>query len=296
MSVALVAALVGMVTGVTSLYISWQSTREEAEVRLSAYPTASPDDITPQGLGVRVVLVNESLRPIVIRSAALVLDGEAVSQAIGWIDDVRLLEGTASDPSRTSAAQQTFPIGLAAREGKSVAFVMDVWTPFVDASSEADQSAARGTFRQLTATLASLPSDASASRLQLRIDHVPGGSELYPVRAVTVPSGSVDAIESAAALLRQVPPQFWVVDLLERDRRLAGLTLRRRIAGADEIDLVRLDLWNVRTEAHRKLVRPVVARQQTLFPLSNLPRGRYIATFQVGGRVVAYRSFAVPIR
>ena len=53
---------------------------EQAEVRLAAYPTASPDDITPQGLGVRVVLVNESLRPIVLRSAALLLDGETVSR------------------------------------------------------------------------------------------------------------------------------------------------------------------------------------------------------------------------
>ena len=142
-NVALVVALVGMVTGVTSLYISWRSTTEQAEVRLSAYPTASPDDITPQGLGIRVVLVNESLRPIVLRSAALLLDGATVAQATGWIDDVRLLDSAASDPSSVSAAQQTFPIGLAEREGKSVAFIMDVWTPFVDASSDADKSAAR---------------------------------------------------------------------------------------------------------------------------------------------------------
>ena len=296
MSVALAAALVGMVTGVTSLYISWRSTTEQAEVRLNAYPTASPADITPQGLGIRVVLVNQSLRPIVIQSAALLLDGETVSQAIGWIDDVRLLESAASDPSSVSTAQQTFPIGLAAREGKSVAFIMDVWTPFVDASSEADQKAARGTFRQLTATLASLPSDASASRLQLRIDHIPGGGELYPVSAVTVPSTSVDAIESAAALLRHVPPQFWVVDFLKRRGDLAGITLRRRIAGADEVDLARLDVWNLQTAVHRISVRPVVARQQTLFPLADLARGHYIATFQVGGRVVAYKSFTVPIR
>lgn len=293
---ALVVALVGMVTGVTSLYISWRSTTEQAEVRLSAYPTASPDDITPQGLGIRVVLVNESLRPIVLRSAALLLDGATVAQATGWIDDVRLLDSAASDPSSVSAAQQTFPIGLAEREGKSVAFIMDVWTPFVDASSDADKSAARGTFRQLTATLASLPSDAAPSRLKLRIDHVPGGSESYPVSAVTVPSASVDAIESAAALLRRVPPQFWVVDFLKRGRDLAGITLRRRIAGADEVDLVRLDLWNLRTAVHRRTVRPVVARQQTLFPLTNLARGHYIATFQVGDRVVAYKSFTIPIR
>jgi hypothetical protein len=285
-----------MVTGVTSLYISWRSASEEAATRLDAYPTASQNDITPLGLGVRVELVNQSLRPIVVRSAALLLDGEVVSEASGWIDDVRLVEEAASDPARLRAAGLTFPIGLAAREGKSVALMMDVWTPFVDAASAADESAARNRFRQLASTLASLHTGEGSDRLELRVEHVPGGSSTYPISAVVAASSSVATIESAAALLRRIPPQFWVVDLLERDNALAGLTLRRRFAGTDEVDLVRLDVWNVRSAFHRSVVRPVVARQQTLFPVDRLPRGDYVATFRVGGQVVAYRSFAVPIR
>ncbi len=296
MSLALVIAVVGMVTGVTGLYISWRSASEQAAIQLDAYATASPSDITPQGLAVRVEFVNQSLRPIVVRSAFLLLDGEVVSEATGWIDDVRLVEEAASDPARLRAAQLTFPIGLAAREGKSVALMMDVWTPFVDAASAADESTARNRFRQLTATLASLQAGEGSDRLQLRIDHVPGGSTVYPVSAVIASSTSVATIESAAALLHRIPPQFWVVDFLERGRALAGLTLRRRFAGTEEVDLAQLDVWNVRSAFHRSSVRPVVARQQTLFPLEGLPRGQYIATFRVGGRVVAYRSFAVPIR
>jgi hypothetical protein len=230
MSLALAIALVGMVTGVTSLYVAWRSHSEETAITLDAYPTASQADITPQGLGLRVELVNQSLRPIVLRSASLVLDGEVVSQASGWIDDVRLVEEASSDPARLRAAQLTFPIGLAAREGRSVAVIMDVWTPFVAASSSADETLARNRFRQLTATLASLPAGDGPSRLQLRIEHVPGGSDLYPVSAVVGSTTSVDAIETAAALLRRVPPQFWVVDFFERRHDLAGLTLRRRLS------------------------------------------------------------------
>ena len=191
MNVALVVALVGMATGVTSLYITWRSTSEEAALRLDAYPTASQNDITPQGLGVRTELVNESLRPVVLRSAELLLDGEAVAKASGWIGDVGLLERATSEPTRLVTSQRAFPIGLGAREGKSVVLMMDLWTPFVDASSDADESAARASFRQLTATLASLPADAESSRLKVKLDHVPGGSDVYPVTAVTVPTSSV---------------------------------------------------------------------------------------------------------
>jgi hypothetical protein len=293
MNVAIIVALVGMATGVTSLYITWRSTSEESALRLDAYPTASQTDISPQGLGVRTELVNESLRPVVIRSADLLLDGEVVSKASGWIGDAGLLERAASEPSRLTTSMRTFPIGLGAREGKSVVLMMDVWTPFVDASSDSDESAARGSFRQLTATLASLPTDRESDRLKVRLNHVPGGSHLYPVSAVSVPSSSVDAIETAGALLRRVPPQLWVVDLLTRGKGLRGITLRRRFAGADEVDLARLDIWNVRSPFHRTLVRPVVARQQTLFPLRKLARGNYIATVGVNNQVVAYKSFAV---
>src|SRR5215208_862713 len=148
-SLALVVGLVGMVTGVTSLYIAWSAQSEEAALRLNAYPTANPADITPQGLAVRVELVNEGLRPIVVRSAQLLMDDAPVASASAWIDDVGVLDDAASEPSRLISSQRTFPISLDAREGKAVALLMDVWTPLVGASSDKDERAAKKTFRQL---------------------------------------------------------------------------------------------------------------------------------------------------
>ena len=87
-----------------------------------------------------------------------------------------------------------------------------------------------------------------------------------------------------------------MVDLLTSGKELDGITLRRRFAGADEVDLAQLDVWNVRSPFHRTSTRPVVARQQTLFPLDNLAPGNYIATVRVNDQVVAYKSFAIPIR
>jgi hypothetical protein len=194
------------------------------------------------------------------------------------------------------AARRAFPIGLAARQGKSVVIMMNLWTPVDGASPVADAGFDR-TLRELTATLASLTSDAPSDRLQLRLDHVPGGSHVYPVSAVSLPTSSAAAVESAGALegalLRRVSPQLWKVDLLTHGKRLAGIILRRLFAGADELDLARLDLWKVRSQFHRTLRRPVLARKLTLFPLPDLVHGAYIATVEVRGQVVAYKSFAV---
>jgi hypothetical protein len=295
MSLALVVGLVGMVTGVTSLYIAWSAQSEEAALRLNAYPTADLGDITPQGLAIRVELVNEGLRPIVVRSAQLLLDDAPVANASAWIDDAGVLEDAASEPSRLISSQRTFPISLDAREGKAVALVMDVWTPLVGASSEKAEKAARDKFKELTASLALLSPGAESRELQLQLDRAPGGIGLFPVSGVSVPTSSVDAIDAAGALLRRVPPQFWKVGLFQRGDALAGMTLRRRFAGANEIDLARLDIWNLHALFHGSFVRPVIARQRTLFPLHGLRDGEYIATFRVEDKIVAYKSFALPL-
>ena len=57
------------------LYIAWNTTSQEAAVVLNAYPTASSDDLTHVGFGVRVQLVNESLRPVIVEKASLWVDG-----------------------------------------------------------------------------------------------------------------------------------------------------------------------------------------------------------------------------
>ena len=261
--------LVGMATGVTSLYITWRSTSEEAALRLTAYPTASQADITPQGLGVRVELVNESLRPVVLRSAELHPGREGRRQ--GERLDRRCRAARAGDLG--ADAPRCVTADVPHRSGSTRGQERRAHDGRLDsvrrASSDADESAARGSFRQLTATLASLPEDQEQpAKGEARPRS--GWNDLYPVTAVNVPASSVDAIETAGALLRRVPPQFWVVDLLARGKELEGITLRRRFAGADEVDLAQLDVWNVRSPFHRTSTRPVVARQQTLFPLDNL--------------------------
>ena len=77
----LIFSLIAMVTGCLSLYVAWRTSSEEAAIVLNAYPTASADDLTHAGFGVRVQLVNESLRPVIVENASLRVDGHEVSNS-----------------------------------------------------------------------------------------------------------------------------------------------------------------------------------------------------------------------
>jgi hypothetical protein len=127
--------LVGSITGVSGLVLAWQSQREESEVLLAAYASAGRDDLTAEGFGLRMEVVNASLRPVIVRSADLVLDGEVVAHASAYLDDPKVLDSARANPTLISDRSRPFPIGLGARSGRSLVVVMDVWRPVARAET-----------------------------------------------------------------------------------------------------------------------------------------------------------------
>src|SRR5215204_7429713 len=155
--------LVGMLTGTLSLFLSWRVTQEEAAVALQAYPTAQPTDLTHEGFGVRVEIVNRSLRPVIVRRASLWAAGEHLSEATGYLDDVRVLDASAANPESVTQGRRQLPMTVSAREGRTVALLMDVWTPIVTAASPTEERSAR---RRLNRFLTDIGSpDRKSTRL-----------------------------------------------------------------------------------------------------------------------------------
>jgi hypothetical protein len=294
LTASLIFGLIGMLTGALSLVLTWRLSVEEAAVVLTAYPTASAVDLTHEGLGLRVELVNESLRPVIVRGASLWADREKLSEGVGFLEDVNLLDVSNVDPAAVSRGRRNFPITLNAREGRTVAVLMDVWRPVLAASSPARSRDARSRLNHFLTQLSGLSVGREA--IELRLDHEPGGSRSFAVRRVTPPDPYPEAIQNASAIDKQAPFQIWLVSPLAKGKVLAGLQLRRTFAGTGQVNLVRLDVWREGSLLHRSFTRPVVGRQSTLFPLPALARGRYTATFRIDGTVVAYRSFVVPWR
>lgn len=289
----LIFGLVGMITGTLSLYVAWRTTSEEAAVVLEAYPTASADDLTHAGLGVRAQLVNESLRPVIVQGASLWVDGRETTTAVGYLPDAQLLDDSAASPAAISDARLAFPLSLNAREGRSVAILMDVWTPVV--TVEGDEAlVARRKLNQLLTSVGSLAT-GSDRHIELGLDLVPGGFRRFDIRGLVEPGVYPEAIRDASAIQRQGPLETWLVQPRLEEDDLKGLTLRRRFAAGGQVNLVRLDVWNVQSQLHRAYERPLLGQQAQLFPL-DLPDGAYVATFRLDDEVVAHRSFTVPWR
>jgi hypothetical protein len=283
-----------MITGSLSLYITWRSTSEEAAVVLEAYPTASADDLTHAGFGVRVQLVNESLRPVIVQSASLWVDEREMTNATGYLADANLLERTAATPAAISDARLDFPISMNAREGRSVAILMDVWRPVVTAEGSVEELNARRKLNQFLTSVGSLAT-GSDRRIELGLELVPGGLQRFDIRGLVEPGIYPEAIRDASAIQRQGPLETWLVEPRLTGNELDGLALRRRFAGGAQVDLVTLDVWNVQSQFHEAHQRPVLGQQAQLFPLA-LPAGAYVATFRLGDEVIAHRSFTVPWR
>lgn len=294
MTAGVLFGLVGMITGSLSLYITWRTTSEAAAVVLDAYPTAGAEDITHAGFGVRVQLVNKSLRPVIVQDASLWVDGKKMSDATGYLDDVRLLDRSAAEPAAITEDRLDFPISMNEREGRTVAILMDVWRPIVAAEAPEAALSARRDLNQLLTSISSLASGGQRD-IELGLELAPGGFQRFPVRGIVEPGEYPEAIRDASAIQRQAPFENWLVEPHLADGKLAGLALRRRFAGGGQVDLVRLDVWKERSRFHRTATRPVLGQQAQLFPLT-LSSGSYVATFRLDGEVIAHRSFSVPWR
>ena len=197
----LVFGLIGMLTGCLSLYIAWRTTSQEAAVVLHAYPTASADDLTHVGFGVRAQLVNESLRPVIVESASLWVDGREVTDATGYLADAQLLDQSAFAPATITDARLDFPISMNAREGRSVAILMDVWRPIVAAAGTNEALSARRELNHFLTSVGSLGAgDRPPDRARPRActGWIPAVRHTRPHRAWDLP-GSDPGCECAPA-------------------------------------------------------------------------------------------------
>jgi hypothetical protein len=186
------------------------------------------------------------------------------------------------------------PITVDARSGRTLGLLVDVWRPVVAAPSASAQRSARRSLGDLLAVLGKLP-DVGEGLVRLRVDRVPGGSQWFAVRSAAPRAVYPEAIKDASAAIPEPQARLWVVGRITAGNSLEGLTIRRTLAAADQADLVRLTLWRHGSPGSSSAVRPSIGQQLTMFPLRQLRRGAYVAIFEVGGKVVAHTSFAVPL-
>jgi hypothetical protein len=278
-----VFAIVSLGISGLSFLLAQQSRSEEKAVVLDVYPSVRSADVNETDAGLRVVLVNQSLRRIVIREAALWMGDCEIGRVDQWLPDVAIFDRRFVDPAWSERILE-MPVTVEARHGSAIALFVPYSLPCLDTTTkttEADFARSRRVLRLFRDAIHLFPPYNTAEavqdlRLRLRLVLAPGGVHVTPVRIAPGMSPGVS----------------WQQAYEVVNSRFEGINFRRKLAEPGQVDILSLDVWREGTSFHRRVTRPLVGDEFTLFPLKSLPPGRYIYVFAregtgvSGGRII----------
>ncbi|KKK83932.1 hypothetical protein LCGC14_2788430, partial [marine sediment metagenome] len=221
-----VAALV--VAGL-SYDISRGVREEQQTVALEIDAAANIRDFTNEGYGLRVTLLNASLRPIIVKRAQLLMNGHLVAEASGYLNDTRVLDRYMIEPGRVTDRRRELPVAMGAREGKTVARLMDFRYFKAGAKEDPDswkrQNRAERRFEK---NLIFLPTGENKDRLQLLLELLPGGTRTDDVRGIP-----------------GMTARFaWQQSFARTPGGTYGLEIRRKLGATGQADRIRLEVWS----------------------------------------------------
>jgi hypothetical protein len=97
-----VVGIAGLIVAILGYSLACSTSSEQKAVQLTVRPTVNQRDFTDEGLGLRVAIVNESLRSVIISRASLWMGACKVGDALGWVRDVRVFDRHGIDLAHSS--------------------------------------------------------------------------------------------------------------------------------------------------------------------------------------------------
>jgi len=278
----LAVALVGAFTGIVGLTITSRQSQEERQVTVRLLARANGRDYSNEGFGLRVALVNESLRGVSVVGARLYIDGHRLDVADGFLLATRVLDRQLIEPAGVTDQRRELPFSMPSRSERNIALLFSSLT---DTRNNRIQRGYLANLPHRAQRLAEFAAFAGSlrpkARVTLSLDLVPGGRRL--TRVLSLPG---------------MTPRFqWQIVLDGPRKRVSSISLRRKLGAQGQSDMVQLDVWaEVGPAVHRRIRRPIVGDAFTRFPIRGLPPGRFVYVFQIYGHVIAGGRFYSPDR
>ena len=148
--------------------------REEQAITLQIDAAANIRDFTNEGYGLRLTIVNESLRPVIVTGVQLLQAGKLVGEATGYLSDPGVLERSPIEPGAVTDERRELPITLGPREGKTFRLVQ---LEFIDARRIPKAKNAfkimRREGRRFVSNVEGLPYERNKDKLEARITLAP---------------------------------------------------------------------------------------------------------------------------
>jgi hypothetical protein len=277
-SLALVVAGFSLATAIVAGYLSYGALHEQRAVSIEGFAVANALGETKTGYGIRVSLVNESLRPVIVRSVDLMANGTKIGRAVAFTPEFDFLRygSTMRDPGLEA---QPPPIAVGERSVRTVAALLD----FSEPADEAERLDSRDKLE--------LPKFGLAFNFCRALRSEPVDTEFSLL--VTLESGEA----------RELPVTFtgignsisrWIMIVLGRSNAPRGIAVSRQEA-VQRVRLVTLRIWTAKRGLIRSVTRPLYGSKSSRFPFRKLPRGTYHVGILEQGRVVGGGIFRVPL-
>lgn len=277
-------AWIGLVVSIGAFAVSLSALEEERDVDFTLVARANQRDYTNEGFGVRLTLVNESLRPVIVTKVSLLFEDFLLARTSGYLSDVRALDTYSIDPGRVTEERRDLPITIPARTAQTVALLFPLnlgHAPGLTAGGKSQE--------ELEDYQRRFNDHRAAFRLFLANHDIRAKAQ---VRLLRQPKGiEVKRIEQFGAMTLRYD---WFTTLRGTPERPTAITIARKLGGK-QLDLARVRVWDTDGQMQLSDERPLRGSAITAFPLPVLSEGSSSYAFIVKGDVVEAGLFSVPV-
>ncbi len=264
-----------------SAYFAHEASEEQRSVDLEGLATINSLGQTAAGYGVRVSLINGSLRPIIVRSIVLVVDGVRVAGATSYIKNAAILEDATRRHGQPFDDARTLPFTINARTTETIAAFLNLGSATEGLYLHEHLGRVRGgRILCRAATFAGPSRITEQHEILLRVSTTPGGETNIPL-TVTGPGDGGNA---------------WFTSLHGPAAAPNGLQVRRKLAENTARRVITVRIWRNRGGLVRRVRRPSFGPSPVNLPFRRLRRGHYRALVFDGSHIVAGGRFTVPLR
>lgn len=272
----LVVATIGVVISLLALVVSLLNHGEETTVKVEGVAVANTLGSTPMGYGIRVSIINDSLRPVIVKSLSLYVDGVAVAPAEEYLPDPRRLNDQSTRGDEPLHDAEPLPLAIPARGARTIAALLNFTRAdeiFYARRSGPILKGAKAFCRQLLKPRA-------GHRVEMRAETTPGGVAALPVKMI----GPLDGGNQ------------WYLSVKGPTTSPSGVLVHRKVSASSAVHLITVSIWRSGDRPVRRMRAPVFGPEWAQFPFPALGRGSYRITLSDGNQIVAGGTFSVPLK
>jgi hypothetical protein len=270
-------SIVSLVLAGLAAWWSHEAQSENVAVEITAAASTNSLGSTPAGYAVRVSFVNDSLRPVIIRSMVLSVNKTPVARIASFLLDNRAASDAASLGDEPLEAARSLPVAVAARGAVTL-------TGLANFHEGVPASFGGWTKRQREALefcgLVNGTSTGSSAIVSLEIKIDPGEIQTIPVH-VTGPIGGGNT---------------WNMDVDGPRSGPTGIRFWRYTSAPSALRLLTVKVWRQHGKLTRSGTLPVVGAGSAEVTFRRLHHGSYrTALMNNHGEVLASGRFRVPL-